>query len=67
MPLYQYKCEKCGLDIEKLQKFSDDPLTTCPECSEETLKKVIGNTSFRIGGLGIHKPTAHWGDMDPSR
>lgn len=62
MPLYQYKCDDCGLDIERIQKFSDKPITTCPECSTETLHKVIGNTSFRIGGLGVATPTTHWGD-----
>jgi len=27
-------------------------------------KKILitGGGGFRIGGLGVHKPTAHWGD-----
>lgn len=68
MPIYQYQCDECDHDFEKIQKFSDEPLTECPACGkEESLKKLIGNTSFRIGGLGIHRPTSHWGDMDPNR
>lgn len=67
MPIYQYQCEKCDLDFERIQKFSDDPLKQCPGCGEDSLKKLIGNTSFRIGGMGIHRPTSHWGDMDPNR
>jgi len=64
---YTYKCnnEDCevhNLEFEVRQKISDDPLTTCPECGKETLAKVITSAGgFRIGGLGVHKPTAMWG------
>lgn len=32
MPTYAYRCEKCGVEFERFQKFSDKPLTKCPEC-----------------------------------
>jgi len=32
MPTYAYRCEKCGVEFERLQKFSDKPLSKCPEC-----------------------------------
>lgn len=68
MPIYEYKCDECNESLEKIQKFSDDPLTKCPACgAEKALVKQMGRTSFRIGGLGIHRPTSHWGDMDPNR
>ena len=68
MATYTYKCtnEECDIhDIlfEVQQSMKDKPLTTCPDCKQETLKKLItGGGGFRIGGLGVHKPTAHWGD-----
>jgi len=68
MTTYTYKCtnEKCEIHdilLEVQQSMHDDPLTTCPDCKQETLTKVItGSGGFRIGGLGVHKPTAHWGD-----
>ena len=39
-------------------------LTKCPECGDKSLQKVIETAGggFRIGGIGVHKPTAHWGD-----
>ena len=67
MVTYSYKCtnEKCevhNLTWEVRQSMQDDLLTTCPECGEESLSKVIsGGGGFRIGGLGVNKPTAHWG------
>lgn len=64
MPIYQYDCNECDHTFDKIQKFSDEPLTQCPKCEFFTLTKVLGqSTSFRIGGKGVHKPTAHWGDM----
>ena len=32
MPTYEYECETCGIHFEKLQRFSEEPLRTCPEC-----------------------------------
>ena len=32
MPLYEYSCRECGLRFERRQRFSDDPVTICPEC-----------------------------------
>ena len=38
-------------------------LIKCPECGDTTLQKIVdGGGGFRIGGIGVHKPTAHWGD-----
>lgn len=51
MPLYEYVCLKCGKEHEILQKFSDDPVKTCPDCKGE-MKKLISNTSFVLKGNG---------------
>ena len=32
MPTYEYACTACGHRLEAVQKFTDDPLTECPEC-----------------------------------
>ena len=47
MPTYLYECEACEHRLEKFQMMSDDALTTCPECSEEKLVRLIG------GGAGL--------------
>jgi len=55
MPIYEYKCQKCGFLIEKIQKINDPPLEKCTleECSPKgTLKKVISKTSFQLKGSG---------------
>jgi len=40
MPTYGYRCSKCGHELEVLQKITDPPLKTCPECGGELTKKV---------------------------
>jgi putative FmdB family regulatory protein len=32
LPLYAYRCTQCGYQYEKVQKFSAEPETVCPQC-----------------------------------
>ncbi len=51
MPIYEYECAQCGKKEEVLQKFSDQPLTTCKYCSGK-LHKLISHSSFHLKGSG---------------
>ncbi|MEJ2006966.1 MAG: zinc ribbon domain-containing protein [Acidobacteriota bacterium] len=51
MPLYEYRCEKCGSRIEKIQKFSDPPLTTCEKCGGE-LARLLSAPAIQFKGTG---------------
>jgi len=51
MPIYEYKCNKCGHISEVWQKFSDQPLETCEVCGEP-VKKIISNNTFHLKGTG---------------
>jgi putative FmdB family regulatory protein len=51
MPIYEYRCEQCGRQIEVIQKFSDEPLKTCTACNGD-LTKLISQTSFQLKGAG---------------
>lgn len=55
MPIYEYRCEACGVEIEKLQKISDPPLRECPACSKQTLAKLVSASSFRLKGSGWYE------------
>ncbi|MDR1057843.1 MAG: zinc ribbon domain-containing protein [Coxiellaceae bacterium] len=52
MPIYEYKCKKCGYRFEQLQKVTDKPLSTCPKCKKTQLVKLVSNTSFQLKGTG---------------
>lgn len=54
MPTYEYRCKDCGHTFDVAQAFSDDALTTCPEC-QGTLKKVFGNVGITFKGAGFYK------------
>ncbi len=55
MPIYEYRCEACNHELEALQKMSDDPLTECPECKQQTLQKLISAAGFRLKGSGWYE------------
>jgi putative FmdB family regulatory protein len=52
MPIYEYRCESCGHELEALQKLSDEPLTACPACKGETLRKKVSAAGFQLKGSG---------------
>lgn len=54
MPIYTYRCENCGIQFDRRQKFSDDPLTICPECKTETLHKVYSPVGIVFKGSGFY-------------
>ncbi len=54
MPTYEYACTACGHRLEAVQKFSDDPLTECPECGS-ALRKVYGAVGIVLKGSGFYK------------
>jgi putative FmdB family regulatory protein len=51
MPLYEYRCTKCGERTEVLQHLSDAPLAECPRCGG-ALEKVISASALQFKGSG---------------
>lgn len=54
MPVYTYRCEECGVQFEVSQRFSDEPLTRCPECGESSLRKVYTPVGIVFKGSGFY-------------
>jgi putative FmdB family regulatory protein len=51
MPLYEYQCESCGRRFEKIQKFSDPLVETCPTCGGR-VHKLVSSPAFHLKGTG---------------
>lgn len=51
LPLYEYRCRKCGARIEKIQKFSDPPLRKCQSCGGK-LERVLSAPAIQFKGTG---------------
>ena len=55
MPTYEYSCTNCGAALEIVQKMSDPTLTVCPECGQETLRKLFNNVGVMFKGSGFYR------------
>jgi putative FmdB family regulatory protein len=51
MPIYSYKCNNCGMRFDRMQKFTDKPLTRCPEC-RGPVKRLIQPAGIVFKGSG---------------
>jgi putative FmdB family regulatory protein len=52
MPLYEYECESCHRRFERIQKFSDPPIETCPVCGKGPVKKLLSSPAIQFKGSG---------------
>jgi putative FmdB family regulatory protein len=52
MPIYEYRCTKCGHQDEVLQKVTERPLTKCPACGKRALQKLMSAPGFHLKGSG---------------
>jgi len=55
MPIYEYRCEDCGHELEAFQRMADSPLTDCPACSQSALRRKISAPAFRLKGSGWYE------------
>lgn len=51
MPIYEYKCEKCGTVFDLKQNFSDEPLTVHEGCGGP-VERLISAPTFQFKGTG---------------
>lgn len=54
MPIYTYRCQNCGVQFDRHQAFDDKPLTRCPECNKEALRKVYMPVGIVFKGSGFY-------------
>jgi putative FmdB family regulatory protein len=54
MPLYEYECEACAHRFERIQKFSDPPVDTCPTCAKGPVRKLLSSPAIQFRGSGFY-------------
>lgn len=53
MPIYEYRCQKCGHELEVMQKISDPAPDPCPKCgAPQSLERLVSRSSFQLKGGG---------------
>jgi putative FmdB family regulatory protein len=60
MPIYEYRCSSCGVEFEKMIRFSEaEKSPVCPACqSQETMKKLSTFASFGNSSGGFDTSSA---------
>lgn len=53
MPIYEYRCKKCGHVFEVLQRISD-PAPQCPVCGGEVEKLLSSGVGLVFKGSGFY-------------
>lgn len=51
MPLYEYKCLRCGTTFEIIQRFNDEPVKRCINCGGP-VQKLISPSTLQFRGEG---------------
>ena len=54
MPTYSYRCTSCDNAFDIQQAFTEDSLTTCPECGK-ALRKVFSAIGVTFQGSGFYR------------
>jgi len=52
MPIYEYVCQSCGNDFEKLTSFSDRSVPACPSCHATTVERQLSTPAIHFKGSG---------------
>lgn len=52
MPVYEYKCEECGIRFERRQSMNDARVAECPECKGSVRLLVSGGVGVVTGSSG---------------
>ena len=52
MPIYEFSCEACGAEFERLQSFSDPSTPACPRCNSAQVTRQLGRPAIHFKGSG---------------
>jgi putative FmdB family regulatory protein len=52
MPIYEYQCEGCHHRFDVIQKMSDSPIKTCPQCTTDKVVRLVSAAGFQLKGSG---------------
>lgn len=55
MPIFDFSCDACGHQFEKLVLRTSDPSPACPECEHTEVKKLVSAPGFRLSGSGWYE------------
>jgi len=66
VPTYAYRCTACSHEFEVFQKFTDQPLTDCPECGSQ-IRKIFQPVGIVFKGSGWYITDSRKPEADASK
>jgi len=68
MPIFEFKCLKCGYVFEELIMNSQEKIKiSCPECQSDSFERVVSAANYAMGGgPGGHQPKITTKSCGPS-
>lgn len=55
MPTYEYICDECGHRFDKFQTISADPISICPVCGKNSVRRLLtGGSGLIFKGSGFY-------------
>ena len=54
MPTYEYKCLDCGIQFDRFQSITEDPIKQCPECAGQTKRLIGAGAGLIFKGSGFY-------------
>src|SRR5699024_4045556 len=67
VPTYAYACTQCSHRFDIYQSFTEDALTTCPECGQQALRKVFSPVGVVFKGSGFYRTDSRSTETSSSR
>ena len=62
MPIYEYSCEDCGSNFEKLiRRTADRSEVACPKCTSQKLHQQFSSFAARVSDGGSRQPATAGG------
>lgn len=52
MPIYEFACQDCGHEFEKIQSFSDSSTPACPNCQGVHVQRRLSAPAIHFKGSG---------------
>ena len=62
MPIYEYRCEKCGERFEEFLSTSTKPAPPCPKCGGENVERLLSkiNTEWLPSDVAWDRVGRSW-------
>ncbi len=67
MPIYEYQCQYCAHEFERLQGISEAPQVECPRCEQPQLRLKLTAAAFHLKGTGWYETDFKNKDKDKDK